>query len=160
MSGPDGFANTLASALERFETMLDRPFGWRTEMTVVPDDAFWAIVHQKGDGYQIAVTRGVADALTALWNDAFEHRSSPSDGLPSLLTDPALAVRISLGWLMHHEMEHIEMGHLKIAAGHGLAETSHPHARALLERLPAPKVSPMRWASTSATSRRSAAAWN
>ncbi|MEL6220643.1 MAG: hypothetical protein AAFR79_19685 [Pseudomonadota bacterium] len=135
VTADDRLTTALQDAIDRFAAMSGEPFTHAVMIEADADDGFWAVAQAEDDDtYRITVAEGAMKALDRLWSTMISHTDLlRTDGTTATAKADELAA-VSLAWLIHHEMEHIEMDHLALKPKRGISETAHPKARALIER--------------------------
>lgn len=127
--------NALDAALIRFQEVMNVPFPVMPELEVLESEPqFIAYARPVGDGVLIQVSDGVVGAVDQLWSDALNDELMGS-AVIDLDVDKDTLIDLSLQWLMHHEMEHWNMGHFGINGGAALAETASSLSHALVRQV-------------------------
>lgn len=103
-------------------------------LSVVDDAEFWAVAELVDNGLHLRISTGAADRIHTLWTDALRDTSVLGDNGP--ITDDAdFLTRVSLMWLILHEIAHGELGHFAFMGDIGISETDAPRSRGLVSRV-------------------------
>lgn len=109
----------LQESLALFEAQIGEPFPAESKLTLQDDNAFWAMVRRSENGYAIHCNNGTEQSIRVLWDEVLIHqilRDHDGTFIGRLRKTNATEdlTRISLTWLMMHELMHISMGHFEL----------------------------------------------
>lgn len=134
MTAAERVHGALETALIHIEEVLGQEPPVTPSLSVVEDSAFWAMAETTDDGVHLRISTGTADRLFDLWTAALRDTAILGDKEP-ITDDVEFLTRVSLIWLILHEIAHGELGHFAFLGETGISETDRPRALGLVSRV-------------------------
>lgn len=142
MTAAERIREALETALIHIEEVMGEEPPVRPTLSVVEDSDFWALAEMSDNGLHLRISTGTAERVHALWTAALRETSVLGDDGP-ITDDVAFLTRVSLMWLILHEIAHGELGHFAFLGDIGISETDAPRALGLVSRVSESSAAPI-----------------
>jgi len=133
MTAAERIQEALKTALVQIEEVLGQEPPVTPSLSVVDDAEFWAVAELVDDGLHLRISTGTAERIHALWTAALRDTSVLGDD--PITDDAEFLTRVSLMWLILHEIAHGELGHFAFMGDSGISETDAPRSLGLVSRV-------------------------
>lgn len=134
MTATERIRQAFETALVQIEEVLGQEPPITPSLSVDDDAAFWAVAEMSDDGLHLRISTGTAERIHALWTAALRDASVLGDDGP-ITDDTEFLTRVSLMWLILHEIAHGELGHFAFMGDVGISETDAPRSLGLVSRV-------------------------
>jgi hypothetical protein len=133
MTAAERIQAAFETALVQIEEVLGQEPPVTPSLSVVDDMEFWAVAEISDDGLHLRISTGTADRIHALWTAGLRETSVLGD--EPITDDAEFLTRVSLMWLILHEIAHGELGHFAFMGDVGISETDAPRSLGLISRV-------------------------
>ncbi|MDH4992226.1 hypothetical protein QEZ48_15520 [Aquamicrobium lusatiense] len=142
MTAAERIREALETALIHIEEVMGQEPPVTPSLSVVDDPEFWAVAEMSDDGLHLRISTGTADRIHTLWTAALRETSVLGDDGP-ITDDVAFLTRVSLIWLILHEITHGELRHFAFMGDIGISETDAPRSLGLVSRVSESTAAPI-----------------
>ena len=141
MTAAERIEQAFETALVQIEEVLGLEPPVTPSLSIVEDTEFWAVAELVDNGLCLRISTGTAERLYALWTKALAETSVLGDD--PITDDVEFLTRVSLMWLILHEIAHGELGHFAFMGDIGISETDAPRVLGLVSRVSETSTAPI-----------------